>query len=138
MKLFCYGTLMGEALQRGGRPARIYGRLWDNGLYPAARRGKPGGPMVAGVVFEVTAEDLALFDAREGASGNWYRRVKVGTVEGELAWMYEAARCLTDAHGPRSDWRRVLPDEHGVASWDHERPYWRGRGKRLPDEADAV
>ncbi len=112
------------ARDAGGRPARIYGRLWDNGLYPAAKRGKPGGSMVAGVVFEVTAQDLALFDAREGAAGNWYRRVKVRTVEGETVWMYEAARCLTDGRGSRGHWRRVPPDGHGVVSWDHQRPYW--------------
>ncbi len=100
----------------GGRPALIHGRLCNNGLYPAAKRGNPGGPMVAGIVFEVTAQDLALFDAREGAAGNWYRRVKVRAVEGEVAWMYEAARCLTDARGPCGHWRPVALNKHGVTS----------------------
>ena len=116
-RLFVYGSLKPIARQRGGRPAQIYGRLWENAHYPAARVGEPGGPMIAGLVFEVTSEDLASFDAREGTAHNWYRRVPTHTVEGETVWMYEADRCLTDGTGPGRQWRRVKPDGCNVAEW---------------------
>jgi hypothetical protein len=94
--------------------------------------------MVAGVVFEATREYLARFDAREGTAREWYRRVRVRTVEGETAWMYEAACCLTDAQGIRGQWWPVEPDERGVASWDNHRPYWRTRNSVAAQAPDCT
>jgi len=116
-RLFAYGTLRPIARRRGGRSARVYGRLWENGHYPGARLGEPDGPMIAGLVFEVTAEDLASFDAREGVAHNWYRRVRTHTVGGETVWVYEADRCLTDDAGVHRQWRLVKPDRCNVAEW---------------------
>jgi len=69
-RLFMYGTLKLSARSRGGRPVRVCGRLWDNGFYPAVVRGEPGGPVVAGLVFEVIEADLSRLDAREGTAYN--------------------------------------------------------------------
>jgi hypothetical protein len=61
---------MREALQRGGQRPHIYGRLWDNALCLGAGRDKRGGLMLAGVLSEVTSEDLIRFDAHEGTAPN--------------------------------------------------------------------
>ena len=86
--LFCYGTPMPLARGRGGRPARSYGRLYDNGSYPAAMRGEPGGTMIADIVSEVTDEGTERLDAHEGVAHEWYQRVRRATVDGEDVWVY--------------------------------------------------
>jgi len=84
--LFVYGTLKPIARRRGGRPAHVWGRMWDNGSYPAIRLTEPGdGYRIAGLVFHVNGDDLAAFDRIEGVAHGWYRRVKARTVEGEEA-----------------------------------------------------
>ena len=118
--LFVYGTLMPMARERGGRPARVHGTLWDSGAYPAVALGEAGGPAVAGLVFEVSAEDLARLDAYEGIEHSWYRRVRVMTVEGDQVWMYEGAGCLGDGNAVRAGWAHVPAGESGVAAWCRE------------------
>jgi len=112
---FCYGTLMPMARERGGHPARIYGRLWHNGSYPAAVRGEPGGPMVAGIVLEVTVDDLEQLDAYEGVGHGWYRRVRVRMLGGEDVWVYEGAGCLCPGLGMA--WRIVAPTSGYAMAW---------------------
>lgn len=116
-RLFAYGTLKPVARQRGGRPAHIYGRLWDNGHYPAARLGEPGGPMIAGLAFEVTSEELAAFDAREDIASGWYRRIRTRTLEHEEVWVYEGGRCIDGGQTDGTAWRPVTPDERGIGEW---------------------
>jgi gamma-glutamylcyclotransferase (GGCT)/AIG2-like uncharacterized protein YtfP len=118
--LFVYGTLMPMARERGDRPARVHGTLWDSGACPAVVLGEAEGPMVAGLVFEVTTEDLARLDAYEGVRQGWYRRVRVITVEGEEVWVYEGAACLRDGGRVRAGWVRVPVDQSGVAEWVRE------------------
>lgn len=120
--LFLYGTLKAVARQRGGRPAHVWGQMWENGAYPAIRLTRPGdGYLIPGLVFEVTLSDLAEFDRREGVAHVWYRRGRVKTVEGQEVWVYEAARCLScqDARDPR--WQPMLPGTSGVADWGRDR-----------------
>lgn len=111
--LFVYGTLKPMARKRRGRGAHVSGRMWCNGLYPAVRL-EPRGMKVAGIVFAVTDEDLLELDAREGTGADWYRRVVVRTQEGQVAWVYEAERCLYQAGGMRAQWQPVGPNARGV------------------------
>ena len=113
--LFVYGTLMPMARERGGRPARVHGTLWDSGAYPAVALGEAGGPMVAGLVFEVSADDLARLDHYEGAEHGWCRRVRVMTVESDQVWVYEGAGCLGDGSAMRAGAVRVPSDGSGTA-----------------------
>lgn len=72
-RLFVYGTLKPIARQRGGRPAHIWGRMWENGAYPAIQLIKPNdGYLTAGLVFEATDSDLTEFGRREGVAQGWY------------------------------------------------------------------
>ena len=115
--LFAYGTLKPVARQRGGHPAHVWGRMWDNGSYPAVRVTEPGdGYSIAGLVFRVTDDDLVEFDRIEGVTHGWYRRVRITTVEGEQVWVYEGARCLR-REGPRVRWRPGEPDHKGMLDW---------------------
>lgn len=108
---------------QGGRISHIHGRLWCNGDHPAARRGPKADPQIEGVVFEVTAGQMQKLDIRKGVASDWYRRVKVPTVEGELVWMYEGRRCLTEPYTCGTQRRRQLQlCQDGVLSWDESRP----------------
>jgi gamma-glutamylcyclotransferase (GGCT)/AIG2-like uncharacterized protein YtfP len=118
--LFVYGTLMPMARERGGRPARVHGTLWDSGAYPAVVLTEAGGPVVAGLVFEATPDDLARLDQYEGVEHGWCRRVRVVTVEGEEVWVYEGAGCLGDGSTVRAGWAHVPAGESGVAKWGRE------------------
>lgn len=126
--LFVYGTLKPMARKRRGRVAHVTGRMWCNGLYPAVRL-EPRGQKLAGIVFEVTDDDLLELDAREGIAADWYRRVIVRTLEGQVAWVYEAERCLYQAGGMRAQWQPVAANGRGVVVWDSRRPYWRTAGE---------
>lgn len=112
-----YGTLQPLARRRGGRPARVFGRLWENGFYPALLLGDSDDPMVAGVVFEVTEADLAELDRREGTAAHWYRRVHSRTVEGEEVWVYEADRCLREGERIGEQWRPIAAGDDGSIKW---------------------
>jgi len=119
--LFVYGTLKPIARQRGGRPAHVWGRMWENGSYPAIRLTEPGdGYLIAGLVFGVTDDDLAEFDRREGVAHGWYRRVKEGTTEGEVVRVYEGARCLDGAAALGARWSVVEATGGNVAVWSTE------------------
>jgi len=126
--LFVYGTLKPIARQRGGRPAHVWGRMWENGSYPAIRLTDPGdGYLIGGLVSEVTEGDLAEFDRIEGVEHGWYRRVKARTVEGDEVWVYEGAGCLDRvfrAIGDSVPTTRNGVDDRSVAS----EPAWREEG----------
>lgn len=93
--LFVYGTLKPIARQRGGHPAHVWGRMWENGSYPAMRLTQSGdGHLIAGLVFQVTDAELADFDRLEGVAHGWYRRVRARTDEGDQVWVYEGVQCL--------------------------------------------
>ncbi|MBN1460047.1 MAG: gamma-glutamylcyclotransferase [Armatimonadetes bacterium] len=113
-RLFVYGTLKPVARERGGRPAHVWGRMWENGSHPAIRLTKPGdGYRIAGLVFEVADDDLAEFDRIEGVVRCWYRRARVMTVEGETVWVYEGARYPDDP----DRWRERVPGEDHAVAW---------------------
>ncbi len=94
-KLFVYGTLAAPAVQRAvigrviaGAPDTLNGYYKDEirlGLrtYPIAR--PRAGASIAGLVLEVTPEELALCDRYETDA---YRRVRVTLVSGVEAWVY--------------------------------------------------
>ncbi len=93
--LFVYGTLMDESVQRrllgravAGRAAVLAG--FEKGVlrqgeaeYPILRR--RAGAVVGGLVLEVSASELAIFDEYEGAE---YRRVRVRPEGGPECWAY--------------------------------------------------
>jgi len=76
--------------------------------------------VVAGLVFEATPDDLARLDQYEGVEHEWYRRIRVTTVEGEEVWVYEGAGCLGDGNAVRAGWAHVPSGELGVAKWGRE------------------
>lgn len=132
-RLFAYGTLKPIARQRGGRPAHVWGRMWDNGSYPAIRLTEPGdGHLVAGLVFEVRDDDLAEFDRMEGVAHGWYRRVRVTTVEGEEVWVYEGKRCLSSLNSTASTWRPVPSSWSRVVAWMRVGPWHRATSPLPP------
>ena len=118
---YVHSTLKPITLQRGGRPAHVWGRVLGNCPYPAIRLAELGeGFLIASMVFEVTAADLAEFGAREGTAHGWYRRVKAGTLGGEVVWAYEGARCLDGAAALGARWSVVEATGGNVAVWSTE------------------
>jgi len=115
--LFVYGTLKAMARSRNGRAACVPGRLWDNDSYPALELPQSCDTLVAGLVFDVSAEELQRLDAYEGVAHGWYRRVRIVTTAGAVVWAYVGEGCLAGADNPGSDWRLVKPDPKGVISW---------------------
>lgn len=107
--LFSYGTLQDEVVQRQNFGRTLKGRRDSMPGYTqemvaiadasvVALRGKTHHPIVmpsddpsssvAGVVFEVTTEELAAADAYEVSD---YRRIRVTLVSGASAWVYVKA-----------------------------------------------
>ena len=98
--LFAYGTLQDPAIQMAhfgrrltGTPDRLAGftrsTLTDGGaVYPVLFPGGASPEPVEGLVFEITAADLAAADLYEG---DLYRRVTVRLASGTEAWVYVAA-----------------------------------------------
>jgi len=60
-----------RSLCRSGRPARVHGTLWDDGVHPDLILGEAGGPAVAGLVLEVSGQDLARLDVHHGVGHDW-------------------------------------------------------------------
>ena len=106
------------ARQRGDHPAHVWGRMWENGSYPAIRLGEPGdGYLIAVLVLNVTEIDLSEFDRREGVAYGWYRRLRVKTVEGEKVWVYEGVGCLAGREHCPEEWPQMVPGRRGSAEW---------------------
>ena len=116
--LLVYGTLKQMARSRNGRAACIPGRLWDNGSYPALELVQSRDTLVAGLVFEVSAEELQRLDAYEGVAHGWYRRVRIVTTAGAVVWAYVGEGCLAGAGKPGSRWRLMKPGKGDITSWE--------------------
>lgn len=106
--LFSYGTLQQEGVQMAQFGRHLHGRAdalvgWKQEMVEItdpdvlAKSGKrfhpivmPGGPddRVPGMVFEITAEELAAADAYEVAD---YKRVAAPLASGLTAWVYVKA-----------------------------------------------
>jgi gamma-glutamylcyclotransferase (GGCT)/AIG2-like uncharacterized protein YtfP len=98
--LFSYGTLQDPAIQTthfgrllSGRSDRLDGFTRshiasDGGVYPILIPGGAAPEAIDGVVFEVTAADLAASDLYEGDA---YSRIRVRLASGLEAWVYVAA-----------------------------------------------
>lgn len=94
--VFVYGTL-----KRGGRMhahwltkaefvgrAELHGHVMLNfGPFPAITGPVPGGHVIHGEVFRVTAHELAGLDACEGHP-RFYQRTMVTLADGTRAWAY--------------------------------------------------
>jgi hypothetical protein len=104
--LFSYGTLQDKAVQMAnfgrllaGRPDKLPGykllpitiedalvvALSGKSQHMIAKRSERSGDEVAGMVFEITAEELAAADRYEVAD---YTRVEVTLRSGVQAWVY--------------------------------------------------
>lgn len=80
--LFVYGTLKPIAGQRGGRPAHVWGRIWENGSYSGMRPTGPGDwYLVTGLVSEAIDDGLPEFERREGAAQTRTRDRPRGTKD---------------------------------------------------------
>ncbi|MBA2588910.1 MAG: gamma-glutamylcyclotransferase [Alphaproteobacteria bacterium] len=101
-RLFSYGTLQQDEVHRSsfGRLLTRWwagSRRWCRSPEVPAKSGKrhhpivmPGGPAdrVPGMVFEITAEELAAADRYEVAD---YKRVAAKLASGLTAWVYVKA-----------------------------------------------
>ena len=106
--LFSYGTLQQEGVQMAQFGRRLEGRAdalpgWRTAMVEItdpdvlAKSGKTHHPIVmpgrkddsvAGMVFEITAEELAAADAYEVAD---YKRIAAPLASGVTAWVYVKA-----------------------------------------------
>lgn len=87
--LFVYGTLMNGS----GRPAEIYGELYDLGAFPGAKRvGDANSGIIPGEIIPLADGDLESFDVYEGVDRGLYRRVRTLTTDDEIVWVYEFAQ----------------------------------------------
>ncbi|MGX7681611.1 gamma-glutamylcyclotransferase family protein [Jatrophihabitans sp. DSM 45814] len=113
VRLFSYGTLQQEEVQRAnfgrelpGRPDSLPGHrmsfveitdaevvaLSGSALHPIVRRSTNPDDVVEGTVFVITPDELAAADEYEVDD---YGRVLVTLGSGDLAWVYLAADELT-------------------------------------------
>jgi len=107
--LFSYGTLQDKAVQMANFGRRLSGRadslpgftlrpikiedasvvaLSGKSQHTIAKRSQNAGDEVTGMVFEITAEELAAADRYEVAE---YTRVEVTLKSGVKAWVYVGA-----------------------------------------------
>jgi indolepyruvate decarboxylase len=111
VQLFAYGTLVPRDPDRlaseGWESDAVRGRLFDLGPYPAlVDLDDPTADWVEGFVRPVEEAELRdRLDPYEGVDEGPYRRERVTTQSGRLAWIYIYARPLPlGARGPLVRW----------------------------------
>jgi len=116
-RLFAYGTIAPRSLEElegfGWKPAKIRGRLFDLGPFPALVDGNdPEAPWVFGFVRKVRPEELeTIFDPYEGTAEGLFRREPTWTSRGVPCWVYVYNRRLpADARGPMAKWSGLAPE----------------------------
>jgi gamma-glutamylcyclotransferase (GGCT)/AIG2-like uncharacterized protein YtfP len=109
--LFAYGTLVPRDPERraieGWEGDSVRGRLIDLGAYPGVvDLDDPMAGWVEGFVRPVDEDELRdRLDPYEGVDDGLYRRERVTTEAGRLAWIYFYARPLPlGARGPLVRW----------------------------------
>jgi gamma-glutamylcyclotransferase (GGCT)/AIG2-like uncharacterized protein YtfP len=110
-RLFAYGTLVPRDPDRikseGWERDAVRGRLFDLGAYPGlVDLGDKSADLVEGFVRPVEEDELRdRLDPYEGVDEGLYRRERVTTQSGRLAWIYIYARPLPlGARGPLVRW----------------------------------